>query len=150
MERTFVMIKPDGVQRGLIGEIISRIEKKGLKIVGMKMLRVSKDLAENHYAEHKGKDFFESLVDYITSSPVIAMVVEGRDAVKVMRSLVGKTNPLDASPGTIRGDFAMDVGRNIIHASDSLESAEREISLFFNEDEILEYKKVDEDWVYER
>jgi len=150
MERTFVMIKPDGVQRGLIGEIISRIERKGLKIVGMKMLRISQELAQKHYAEHRGKPFFDSLISYITSGPVVAMVVEGKEAVKVMRTLVGKTNPIEASPGTIRGDYAMDVGRNVIHASDSIESANREISLFFNEEEIIEYKKFDEDWVYEK
>ncbi len=150
MERTFVMIKPDGVQRGFIGEIISRIERKGLKIVGMKMLRISQELAQEHYAEHRGKPFFDSLISYITSGPVVAMVVEGKEAVKVMRTLVGKTNPIEASPGTIRGDYAMDVGRNVIHASDSIESANREISLFFNEEEIIEYKKFDEDWVYEK
>ena len=150
MERTFVMIKPDGVQRGLIGEIISRIERKGLKIVGMKMLRISQELAQKHYAEHRGKPFFDSLISYITSGPVVAMVVEGKEAVKVMRTLVGKTNPIEASPGTIRGDYAMDVGRNVIHASDSIESANREISLFFNEEEIIEYKKFDEEWVYEK
>jgi len=150
MEKTFVMIKPDGVQRGLIGEIISRIERKGLKIVAMKMLHISQELAQRHYAEHRGKPFFDSLISYITSGPVVAMVVEGKEAVKVMRSLVGKTNPIEASPGTIRGDYAMDVGRNVIHASDSIESANREISLFFDEEEIIEYKKFDEDWVYEK
>ncbi len=149
MERTFVMIKPDGVQRRLIGEIISRLEKKGLKIVAMKMLNISKDLAERHYAEHKEKPFFQSLVDYITSGPVVAMVVEGKNAVKVVRTLVGATNPQEALPGTIRGDFGMDIGRNVIHASDSLESAEREISLFFKPEEIVEYKRIDEDWLYE-
>ncbi len=150
MEKTFVMIKPDGVQRGLIGEIISRIERKGLKIVAMKMLQISQELAQRHYAEHQGKPFFDSLITYITSGPVVAMVVEGKEAVKVVRSLVGKTNPIEASPGTIRGDYAMDVGRNVIHASDSIESANREISLFFDENEIIEYKKFDEDWVYEK
>ncbi len=149
MERTFVMIKPDAVQRGLIGEIISRLEKKGLKIVAMKMLNVSRDLAERHYAEHREKPFFQSLVDYITSAPVVAMVVEGKNAVKVVRTLVGATNPQEALPGTIRGDFGMDIGRNVIHASDSLESAEREISLFFKPEEIVEYKRIDEDWLYE-
>uniref|UniRef100_A0A7C3UJH2 Nucleoside diphosphate kinase n=1 Tax=Geoglobus ahangari TaxID=113653 RepID=A0A7C3UJH2_9EURY len=150
MEKTFVMIKPDGVQRGLIGEIISRIERKGLKIVAMKMLRISKELAKKHYAEHQGKSFFDSLISYITSGPVVAMVIEGKEAVKVVRSLVGKTNPIEASPGTIRGDYAMDVGRNVIHASDSIESANREIALFFNENEIIEYKKFDEEWIYEK
>ncbi len=149
MERTFVMIKPDAVQRGLIGEIIARLERKGLKIVAMKMLHVSRELAENHYAEHKGKPFFESLVEYVTSAPVIAMVVEGKNAVKVVRTLVGATNPQEAQPGTIRGDYGMDIGRNVIHASDSLESAEREISLFFKPEEIFDYKRIDEDWLYE-
>ncbi len=149
MERTFVMIKPDAVQRGLIGEIIARLERKGLKIVALKMLHVSKDLAENHYAEHKGKSFFENLVDYITSAPVVAMVVEGKNAVKVVRTLVGATNPQEAQPGTIRGDYGMDIGRNVIHASDSLESARREISLFFKSEEIFDYKRIDEDWLYE-
>jgi len=143
------MIKPDAVQRGLIGEIISRLEKKGLKIVAMKMINVSKELAEMHYAEHREKPFFQSLVDYITSAPVVAMVVEGRNAVKVVRTLVGATNPVEALPGTIRGDFGMDIGRNVIHASDSLESAEREISLFFKPEEIVEYRRIDEDWLYE-
>ncbi len=149
MERTFVMIKPDGVQRCLVGEIISRLERKGLKIVAMKMMKIDRDLAERHYQEHRGKKFFESLVSYVTSGPVVAMVVEGKNAIKVVRTLVGLTNPVDASPGTIRGDFGMEVGRNIIHASDSQESAEREISLFFKPDEILEYKRIDEDWLYE-
>ncbi len=149
MERTFVMIKPDAVQRGLIGEIISRLERKGLKIVAMKMLSVSKELAEKHYAEHREKPFFESLVSYITSAPVVAMVVEGKNAVKVVRTLVGATNPQEAQPGTIRGDFGMDIGRNVIHASDSLESAEREISLFFKPEEIVEYRRIDEGWLYE-
>lgn len=149
MERTFVMIKPDGVQRCLVGEIISRLERKGLKIVAMKMMKIDRDLAKKHYQEHRGKKFFESLVSYVTSGPVVAMVVEGKNAIKVVRTLVGLTNPIDASPGTVRGDFGMEVGRNIIHASDSQESAEREISLFFKPDEILEYKRIDEDWLYE-
>ncbi len=149
MERTFVMIKPDGVQRCLIGEIISRLERKGLKIVAMKMMKIERDLAERHYEEHREKPFFESLVSYITSGPVVAMVVEGKNAVKVVRNLVGATNPVEASPGTIRGDFGMEIGRNVIHASDSKESAEREISLFFKPEEILDYRRIDEDWIYE-
>ncbi|RUM33918.1 MAG: nucleoside-diphosphate kinase [Archaeoglobus sp.] len=149
MERTFVMIKPDGVQRGLVGEVISRIEKKGLKIVAMKMLWIEEDLAREHYTEHSEKPFFQALVDYITSGPVVAMVVEGKEAVKVVRTLVGATNPVEALPGTIRGDFGMDIGRNVVHASDSLESAEREISLFFSADEIVEYSKSGEEWLYE-
>jgi nucleoside-diphosphate kinase len=143
------MIKPDGVQRGLVGEVIKRIERKGLKIVAMKMMKVSEELASKHYAEHKEKPFFKSLLDYITSGPVVAMVVEGKDAVKVVRTLVGATNPIEALPGTIRGDYGMDIGRNVIHASDSLESAEREISLFFDEEEIIDYTRIDEEWLYE-
>ncbi len=149
MDRTFVMVKPDGVHRGLVGEVISRLEKKGLKIVAMKMLWIDRDLAENHYAEHKEKPFFSSLVDYITSGPVVAMVVEGRNAIKVVRNLVGATNPAEASPGTIRGDFGMDVGRNVVHASDSPQSAKREISLFFAEEELISYEKSGEEWIYE-
>lgn len=149
MERTFVMVKPDGVQRGLVGEIISRLEKKGLKIVALKMLNIEDGLAREHYAEHVEKPFFQSLIEYITSGPVVAMVVEGKEAVKVVRTLVGATNPIEAQPGTIRGDYGLDIGRNVVHASDSLESAEREISLFFDAEEILEYPRMDEEWIYE-
>ena len=149
MERTFVMVKPDGVQRGLVGEIISRLEKKGLKIVALKMLSIEDGLAREHYAEHAEKPFFQSLIDYITSGPVVVMVVEGKEAVRVVRTLVGATNPIDAQPGTIRGDYGLDIGRNVVHASDSLESAEREISLFFDADEIIEYPRMDEEWIYE-
>lgn len=144
------MLKPDAVQRGIVGEIISRFERKGFKIVAMKMLKISRELAEKHYAEHKGKPFFEGLLNYITSSPVIAMVIEGKNAVKVVRSIVGATNPAEAQPGTIRGDYGLDVGRNVIHASDSLESAKREIALFFSSEEIYEYSKYDENWIYEK
>ncbi|OYT33255.1 nucleoside-diphosphate kinase [Archaeoglobales archaeon ex4484_92] len=150
MERSFIMIKPDGVQRALIGEIIRRIERKGLKIIGLKMIKISKEIAKRHYEEHKDKAFFDELIKYITSGPVVVMVVEGREAIKVVRKLVGSTNPVDASFGTIRGDFGLDIGRNIIHASDSKESASREISLFFSENEILEYNRIDENWIYER
>jgi len=149
MERTFLMIKPDGVQRGLIGEIIKRIECKGLKIVAMKMMRVSRELAEKHYEEHRGKPFYESLVSYITSSPVVAMVLEGKNAVQVVRRMIGATDPFEASPGTIRGDFGMEIGRNVVHAADSHKSAEKEISLYFSEEEILEYRRIDEEWLYE-
>ena len=149
MERTFVMVKPDGVQRGLIGKIISRLERKGLKIVAMKMMKIEESLAEEHYVEHKEKPFFKDLIGYITSGPVVAMVIEGKEAIKVVRDLVGKTNPREALPGTIRGDYGMDVGRNVIHASDSLESAKREINLFFKEEEIVSYSKTDEIWIYE-
>ncbi len=148
-ERTLVLIKPDGVQRGLIGKIISRFEDKGLKIVAMKMLHLTKENAEEHYAQHKGKPFFDSLINYITSAPIVAMVVEGKNAVACIRKVVGATNPQEAEPGTIRFDFAMDIGRNIIHASDSPDTAEREIKLFFDESEIFDYKRIDEEWVYE-
>ncbi|MFF0881828.1 nucleoside-diphosphate kinase, partial [Bacillus velezensis] len=127
MEKTFIMVKPDGVQRQLIGEILSRFERKGLQLAGAKLMQVSEQMAENHYAEHKGKPFFGELVEFITSGPVFAMVWEGENVVEITRQLIGKTNPKDALPGTIRGDYGMFVGKNIIHGSDSLESAEREI-----------------------
>jgi nucleoside-diphosphate kinase len=149
MERTFCMVKPDGVQRNLVGEIIARFEKRGLKIVGLKMMRISRQLAETHYAEHVGKGFFESLAGYITSSPVVAMVLEGKEAVKTVRDMMGATNPLNAAPGTIRGTYGLDIGHNVVHGSDSLASAEREIGLFFKQEEICEYTKDDEKWIYE-
>jgi len=148
-ERTFVMIKPDGVQRGLVGEIISRFEKKGIKIVAMKMLKVDRELAEKHYAVHKGKPFFEPTVKYITSSPVIAMVLEGYNVIEMVRSMVGKTNPQEAAAGTIRGDYGQHIGRNIIHASDGKETAEYEINLWFKQEEICDYKRIDEVWLTE-
>jgi len=150
MERTFLMVKPDGVVRGFVGEVVSRIEKRSLKIVAMKMVHVDRGLAEKHYAEHRGKPFFESLISYITSAPSVAMVVEGDGAIKVLRNIVGATNPKEAAPGTLRGDLAMETGRNIVHASDSEGSAKREISLFFSSGEILEYERADESWVYEK
>ena len=149
MERTFLMVKPDGVSRGLVSKVVSRVEKKGLKIVAMKMIRVDEELAKRHYAEHKSKPFFKGLVSFITSGPAVAMVVEGKDAVKVVRAMMGKTDPKESTLGTIRGDFGIDVGRNIVHGSDSLESAKREIELFFSPDEILNYSRTDEKWVYE-
>ena len=149
IERTFVMIKPDGVNRGMAGEIISRFERRGIKICAVKMMRVQKELAERHYAEHKGKSFFEPLLSYITSGPVICMVLDGDNVISIARTMMGRTNPQDADPGTIRGDFAMQTGRNIIHGSDSSESAKREIELFFNDYEILKYDKSDEPWIYE-
>lgn len=143
------MVKPDGVFRGLVSEVISRVEAKGLKIVSMKMLKVDNELAKRHYAEHEGKPFFSGLLSFITSGPAVAMVVEGKEAVKILRTLIGTTDPKEAGQGTIRGDFGIDVGRNIVHASDSLKSANREISLFFKPEEIIEYKRTDEDWIYE-
>lgn len=144
------MIKPDGVQRGLIGEVISRLERKGLKIVALKMLKISNETAEKHYEEHKAKPFFSSLVSYITSGPVVAMVVEGKNAIRVVRKMVGATNPSEAEPGTIRGDFALDIGRNVVHASDSQASADREISIFFRPEEIASYERETDRWVYEK
>ncbi len=146
-ERTLVLLKPDALHRRLAGEIISRFEKKGLKIVAMKMLWVSRELAEKHYEVHKGKPFYESLLDYITSGPIIAMVLEGESAIKVVRNLMGKTNGVEATSGTIRGDYSLSIQNNLVHGSDSPESAEREISLFFKPQEILEYRLVDEVWI---
>ena len=148
-QQTFVMIKPDAVQRGLIGEIISRFEKKGLKLVAMKMLSVSRDFAEKHYGIHKGKPFFEPTVNYICSSPVVAMVLEGNNAIKVVRSMMGKTNPQEAAMGTIRGDFGQFIGRNIVHGSDGEDTAEFEINLWFDKEEISDYKRIDEEWLEE-
>lgn len=149
LERSYVMVKPDGVQRGLVGEVISRIERRGLKIIALRMNTISRDLAKKHYAEHAQKPFFNSLIDFITSGPSVSMVVEGKNAVSVMRAINGATNPVNAVTGTIRGDFALDTGRNIVHASDSLESAEKEIGIHFKESEIIEYSRIDEIWTYE-
>ena len=148
-EQTFVMVKPDGVQRGLAGEIISRLQRKGLQLVALKMMRVDRELAERHYGEHKGKPFYPGLVEFITSGPVIATVWEGDNAVYLVRKLVGATRPNDAEPGSIRGDFAINTGFNIVHASDAKETAEREINLFFNKNEIHEYPLTIKKWLYE-
>lgn len=148
-ERTFVMIKPDAVQRRLTGEIISRFEKKGIKIVAMKLVSVSRELAEKHYGIHKGKPFFEPTVEYITSSPVIAMVLEGINAIDMVRGMMGKTDPQKAEMGTIRGDFGQFIGRNIVHGSDGKETAEFEINLWFKPEEIAGYNIIDEEWLTE-
>jgi nucleoside-diphosphate kinase len=137
LNRTFAMVKPDGVQKGLVGEIISRFEKKGLKIVALKIMKITPELAEKHYSEHKGKPFFADLVSFITSGPVAAMVLEGENVIPTVRTMMGATNPQDAAPGTIRGDFALIIDENIIHGSDSPESAMREIGIFFKEEEIV-------------
>ncbi len=150
VQRTFVMIKPDGVMRGLIGEIISRIERKGLKIVGMKMKWLSKEEAEKQYAVHKGKPFYDRLIKYVTSGPVVLMVVEGENVVEIIRRVIGPTNGAEAPPGTIRGDFSLNISRNVVHASDSEENAKYEISIYFKEEELLKYKKPEEDWIYEQ
>ena len=149
IQKSFVMMKPDAVQRRLMGKILSRFEDKGLQIVAVKLIQIDEDLAKTHYGEHVEKPFFPSLVEYITSSPSLAMVIEGEEAITTIRKIVGATNPLEADLGTIRGDFGMNTGRNIIHASDAPESAKREIALFFNEDEICDYKIVDNDLIYE-
>ncbi|MEF8879567.1 MAG: nucleoside-diphosphate kinase [Candidatus Thermoplasmatota archaeon] len=148
-ERTFVMIKPDAVQRGLIGEIIKRFERKGLKLVAMKMLSVDRALAEEHYGVHKGKPFFEPTVEFITSSPVVAMVIEGENAIGLVRNMMGETDPSEASMGTIRGDFGQFIGRNIVHGSDGEDTAEFEIGLWFDEDELVDYERIDETWLKE-
>jgi nucleoside-diphosphate kinase len=149
MERTLILIKPDAMQRGLAGEIIHRLERRGLRIVAMKLMQVSEALARRHYAEHEGKPFFEGLIQYITSSPIIAAVFEGKNAVEAARQTMGKTNPLQAAPGTIRGDFGLETGRNLVHGSDSPESAAREIGLFFSEGEIVSYPRDVDRWVFE-
>lgn len=148
MEKSFVMVKPDGVQRELVGEIIGRFEKKGVKIVGLKLMVINEKLAMKHYEVHKGKSFFEDLIKFIISGPVVAMVMEGEGVIDIIRKMVGATKPGDADPGTIRGDFVLDAGQNIIHASDSKENAEREIKLFFSEEEIIEYSLAVRPWIY--
>jgi len=141
------MVKPDGVQRGLIGEIVGRFERKGLKLIGAKLMQVSVERAERHYAEHKGKDFYEKLLQFITSGPVFAMAWEGDQAVAHCRALIGKTNSLEAAPGTIRSDFAVHTNFNLIHGADSLENAEREIAIFFSDDELVSYDKAIQAWI---
>lgn len=147
MEKTFILVKPDGVQRGLIGEIVSRLEKRGLKLVAAKFLQVPISLAEKHYGIHKGKPFYEGLIKYITSAPVMAMIFEGENAVTAVRQTMGATDPLKAAPGTIRHDFASKISRNLTHASDSVETAELEIALWFNSEEVVNWSRGDEDWV---
>jgi len=149
LQKTFLMLKPDAVQRSLIGEIISRFERKGLKLVSLKLMQVDRKLAEEHYKEHKGKAFFEPTVEYIISSPIVAMVWEGKNVVSLAREMMGATNPANAASGSIRGSYAVDISRNIIHGSDSVESAEREIALYFKPEEILAYDKAGDSWLSE-
>ncbi|EPE33513.1 Nucleoside diphosphate kinase, NDK [Glarea lozoyensis ATCC 20868] len=149
-EQTFIAIKPDGVQRGLIGPIITRFEARGYKLAGIKMMTASKEHLEKHYEDLSSKPFFPGLIKYMGSGPICAMVWEGRDAVKTGRSLLGATNPLASQPGTIRGDFAIDVGRNVCHGSDSVENAKKEIALWFKEGEVQSWKSAQHDWVYEK
>ena len=149
MEQTLVLVKPDGVQRGLAGEVVSRLERRGLKLVAMKLMQVDDALAREHYGEHVERPFFPGLVSFITSGPIVAMVWEGKTAITLTRQTMGPTNPADAGPGTIRGDLGVDIGRNIVHGSDGPESAEREINLFFQPGEILSYGRSTDDWITE-
>ncbi|XP_064609019.1 nucleoside diphosphate kinase-like [Liolophura sinensis] len=148
-ERTFLMVKPDGVERGLVGEIITRLEKKGYKLVAMKFMKAPRSLLEKHYEEHKGRPFYDGLVTFIGSGPVVPMVWEGLDVVETSRKLIGATNPRASDPGTIRGDYGIDVGRNIIHGSDKVETAKREIALWFKEEEQTAWEPSLEKWIYE-
>ena len=149
MERTLILVKPDGVQRSLIGEIITRFERRGLRLVAMKLMQMSEALAARHYAEHEGKGFYPSLIEYITSGPVVAMVWEGPNVIAVARVMMGATRPNEAAPGTIRGDYAQETGRNIVHGSDGEESAAREIGLFFSAEELLDWPRSVDPWIYE-
>ena len=148
-EQTLVLVKPDGVQRGLAGKIISRLESTGLKIVGMKLMQISDELAATHYGEHKGKPFYEGLVGFITSSPVVAMCLEGPNAISTTRKIMGATNPAESAPGTIRGDYGVDMGRNLIHGSANEDDAAREVSLFFSDAELVSYTRATEPWIVE-
>ena len=149
MERTLVLVKPDGVQRGLIGEVIGRLERRGLKLVGLKLMQVSHELARRHYGEHVDRPFFPGLVRFITSSPVVAMAWEADGAVETVRNTMGTTNPASALPGTVRGDLAIDIGRNLVHGSDSPQSAERELDFFFDAAELLDYDRSTDPWIKE-
>ena len=148
-ERTLVLVKPDGVQRGLVGEVITRLERRGLKLVGMKLMQVSDELARQHYGEHVDRPFFGGLVQFITSSPIVAMAWEANNAAEIVRNTMGQTNPANSPAGTIRGDFGIDIGRNLVHGSDSPESGEREVSLFFRPEELLSYERALEPWIVE-
>ncbi len=150
-ERTFVMIKPDAFARGIAGEVISRLEERGLKLVGIKVVNMPKDRAEDHYAEHVDEPFFDGLIEFITSGPVVPMVWEGQDATRQVRQMIGATDPLEAAPGTIRGDYALDLGRNVVHAADHEEEGanEREIAIHFDEEELIDYTNHDAEWLYE-
>ena len=150
-ERTFVMVKPDGVQRGLIGEVVSRLEDRGLKLVGAKFMQIDRALAEEHYGEHEDKPFFDDLVEFITAAPVFAMVWEGADATRQVRRMMGATDPADAQPGTIRGDLGLDLGQNVIHGSDHEDEGanEREIALFFDDEELVDWEQSTAGWIYE-
>jgi nucleoside-diphosphate kinase len=149
VERTLVIVKPDGVQRGLIGVIIDRLERRGLRPVGIKFMRISRELASRHYAVHEGKPFYEPLLDYITSAPVVVMVWEGPDAINIVRRTMGATRPAEAAPGTIRGDFGLEVGRNLVHGSDGPDTAAFEVGLFFDEAELISWERSLDPWILE-
>ncbi len=149
MDRTLIIIKPDAVQRGLIGRIIERFERRGLLIAAMKLMQIDESLAERHYAIHRGKPFYEPLIRYITSSPVVVLVLEGNNAIEIARSTMGATNPSEAAPGTIRADFALEIGRNLVHGSDSPETAAFEVPLFFDDEEIVSYQRNTDPWIFE-
>ncbi|MHB8619694.1 MAG: nucleoside-diphosphate kinase [Chloroflexota bacterium] len=149
MERALIIVKPDAVQRGLTGEVLARLERRGLRIVGLKLIHIDRALAQRHYGEHEGKPFFAGLVSFITSCPVVVGVLEGTSAVQAVRTTMGATNPSTASPGTIRGDLALELGRNIVHGSDSPESAAREIDLFFRPEELFDYQRSTDPWIFE-
>jgi nucleoside-diphosphate kinase len=149
MERSLIVLKPDAVQRGLIGPILTRLEQRGLKLAGLKLMRIDEGLARRHYAIHEGKPFFAGLVEYIVSGPVVVVVVTGKNVISIVRSTVGATNPAQAAPGTIRGDFGVEIGRNLIHASDSPENGEKEIALFFQDHELVSLERSIDRWIYE-
>jgi nucleoside-diphosphate kinase len=149
MERTLVIIKPDGVQRGLVGPILTRLERRGLRFAAMKLMHITPELAARHYAVHEGKPFYDGLIEFITSGPVLVAVIEGRDAINIVRKTMGATNPAAAEPGTIRADFGLEVGRNLVHGSDGPDTASFEIPLFFAEEEILRYNRAVDDWINE-
>lgn len=149
MEQTLVIIKPDGVQRGLVGPILSRLERRGLRLAALKLIQITPDLASRHYAVHKGKPFYEGLIEFITSGPVVVAVIEGRNAIDIVRKTMGATNPAEATPGTIRADFGLEIGRNLVHGSDGPDTAAYEIPLFFDQEEILSYQRAIDDWINE-
>lgn len=149
MEKTLILVKPDGVQRGLVGEIIGRFERRGLKLTGLKFMQMSNELAEQHYGVHKERPFYKDLVNYITSGPIVAMVWVGNDAINAARATMGATNPVSAAPGTIRGDFGMEIGRNLVHGSDSVENGEKEAALFFSAEELVSWQRSTDSWISE-
>lgn len=148
MERTLIILKPDAVQRGLVGQILARFESRGFKFAAMKLIRIPREQAERHYAEHQGKPFYEGLVSFITSSPVVVGVVEGPNAIATVRAMMGATNPINSAPGTIRGDYAIELSYNVIHGSDGPESAQREISIFFQPNELVSYERANDKWIF--